>query len=72
MGTATSVQNRLRRCTARERDRRPGRIVLRPEYRYQALRLWRTAARRWGLTAALRPSVWHPCLRHHSGSLEVG
>ena len=37
------------------------RIVLRPERRYQALRLRRTAARLRGLTAALRPSVWHPC-----------
>src|ERR1700720_915169 len=38
-----------------------GGIVLRPESRYQALRLWRTAARLRGLTAALRPSFWHPC-----------
>ena len=30
-------------------------------HRYQALRRRRTAARRWGLTAALRPSVGHPC-----------
>ena len=37
------------------------RIVLRPERRYQALRLRRTAARLRGLTAALRPSFWHPC-----------
>src|SRR5205807_4630010 len=37
------------------------RIVLRPECRYQALRLRRTAARLRGLTAALRPSVWDPC-----------
>ena len=37
------------------------RIVLRPQRRYQALRLWRTAARLRGLTAALRPSFWHPC-----------
>ena len=40
--------------------------------RHTALRLWRTAARRRGLTAALRPSVWHPCLRRRSGSLEAG
>src|SRR5467141_4868283 len=45
---------------SRGRDRRHGRIVLRPERRYQALRLWRTAARLRGLTAALRPSFWHP------------
>src|SRR5580693_4645419 len=37
------------------------RIVLRPERRYQALRLRRTAARLGGLTAALQPSYWHPC-----------
>jgi len=37
------------------------RIVLRPERRYQALRLRRTAARLRGLTAAHRPSFWHPC-----------
>src|SRR5437868_10116702 len=37
------------------------RIVLRPERRYQALRLRRTAARLRGLTAALQPSFWHPC-----------
>ena len=37
------------------------RIVLRLERRYQALRLWRTAARLRGLTAALQPSFWHPC-----------
>jgi hypothetical protein len=37
------------------------RIVLRPQRRYQALRHWRTAARLRGLTAALRPSVGHPC-----------
>ena len=37
------------------------RIVLRPERRYQALRLRRTAARLRGLTAALQPRVWHPC-----------
>ena len=36
-------------------------IVLRPEDRYQALRLGRTAARLRGLTAALRPSVGHSC-----------
>src|SRR5262249_14875889 len=48
------------------------RIVLRPPRRYQALRLWRTAARLRGLTPALRPSVWHPCLRRRSGSLEAG
>src|SRR6516225_524938 len=36
------------------------RIVLRPERRYQALRLWRTAARLRGWTAALQPSFWHP------------
>ena len=35
--------------------------MLRPERRYQALRLRRTAARLRGLTAALRPSFWHPC-----------
>src|SRR6266481_7876292 len=46
---------------SRGRDRRHGRIVLRPERRYQALRLRRTAARLRGLTAALRPSFWHPC-----------
>jgi hypothetical protein len=33
----------------------------RPEGRYQALRLWRTAARLRRLTAALRPSVGHSC-----------
>jgi len=32
-----------------------------PERPYQALRLRRTAARLRGLTAALRPSVGHPC-----------
>src|SRR5262252_5827480 len=37
------------------------RIVLRPQRRYQALRLRRTAARLRGLTTALRPSVGHPC-----------
>jgi len=36
-------------------------IVLRPQGRYQALRLWRTAARLRGLTAPLRPSVEHSC-----------
>ena len=35
--------------------------MLRPERRYQALRLRRTAARLRGLTAALQPSFWHPC-----------
>ena len=47
-------------------------IVLRPERPYQALRLRRTAARLRGLTAALRPSGWHSCLRRHSGSLVEG
>ena len=37
------------------------RIVLRPERRYQALRRWRTAARRRGLTTPFQPSFWHPC-----------
>ena len=37
------------------------RIVLRPERRYQALRLRRTAARLRDLIAAHRPSFWHPC-----------
>src|SRR5437762_13099962 len=48
------------------------RIVLRPQRRYQALRLRRTAARLRGLTAALRPQFWHPCLRRRSGSREAG
>src|SRR5438309_11969604 len=49
------------RCGGREPRSTAWRIVLRPERRYQALRLWRTAARLRGLTAALRPSFWHPC-----------
>jgi hypothetical protein len=57
-------------CRRAAIDGRP--IVLRPPCRYQALRLRRTAARLRGLTAALRPSVWHPCLRRCSGSLEAG
>ena len=60
-----------RRCGCRQRST-AWRIVLRPERRYQALRLRRTAARLRGLTAALRPRVWHPCLRRRSGSLEMG
>jgi hypothetical protein len=35
--------------------------MLRLEHHYQALRLRRTAARLRGLTAAHRPSFWHPC-----------
>ena len=46
--------------------------VLRPQRRYQALRLRRTAARLRGLTAALRPQFWHPCLRRRGGSLKAG
>jgi hypothetical protein len=49
-----SVHSKGARSTAR-------RIMLRPERRYQALRLRRTAVRLRGLTAALRPSVGHPC-----------
>jgi hypothetical protein len=47
------------------------RIVLRPQCRYQALRLRRTDARLRGLTAALRPQFRHPCLRRRRGSLEA-
>src|SRR6266513_572252 len=65
-GEASRVQRRWvesARRSARWRGARSTawRIVLRPECRYQALRLWRTAARLRGLTAALRPSFWHPC-----------
>src|SRR5207248_10036291 len=49
------------RCGGREPRSTAWRIVLRPQRRYQALRLRRTAARLRGLTAALRPSFWHPC-----------
>src|SRR5881227_1497867 len=49
------------RCGGREPRSTAWRIVLRPQCRYQALRLRRTAARLRGLTAALRPSFWHPC-----------
>jgi len=48
-------------CDGREPRSTAWRIVLRPERRYQALRLRRTAARLGGLTAALQPSYWHPC-----------
>src|SRR5438309_4560162 len=49
------------RCGGREPRSTAWRIVLRPQRRYQALRLRRTAARLRGLTATLRPSFWHPC-----------
>jgi hypothetical protein len=49
------------RCTAKGARSTAWRIVLRPQRRYQALRLRRTAARLRGLTAALRSSVGHPC-----------
>ena len=63
-GEASRVQRRWvesARRSARWRGARSTawRIVMRPERRYQALRLWRTAARLRGLTAALRPSVGH-------------
>src|SRR5881227_44984 len=49
------------RCGGREPRSTAWRIVLRPQCRYQALRLRRTASRLRGLTAAHRPSFWHPC-----------
>src|SRR5262252_1957282 len=61
-GAAAWVENHHQGSVHCKRARSTaGRIVLRPGCRYQALRLWRTAARLRGLTAALRPSVGHPC-----------
>jgi hypothetical protein len=47
-------------------------IVLRPEGRYQALRLWRTAARLRGLTAALSRALGLHAVRRGSESREIG
>ena len=55
------VESRLRSVHSKGSRSTAWRIVLRPQRRYQALRLWRTAARLRGLTAALWSSVGHPC-----------
>ena len=57
MGSSHGFESGLQRETG-GRDRRHGGFVLRPEDRYQALRLWRTAAAAAGLDSGPPAERW--------------